>query len=109
MTGGAATSGGWVSVADRGWVKGGGYSPLLDAVADLCRRQPALLEGLTDLYRQEIDRVLAGVEATWSGRNTHQRLFVAVGELLRLAPATRSAVLAIDDVQDADEATLACR
>ena len=102
--------------ASRGWRVGVGvgasvegawaYAPLLDAVADLCRRQPALLDGLADLYRQEIDRVLAGVEAPWSGRNTHQRLFVAVAELLRLAAATTGAVLAIDDVQDADEATL---
>ena len=102
--------------AARGWRVGVGvgasvegawaYAPLLDAVADLCRRQPALLDGLADLYRQEIDRVLAGVEAPWSGRNTHQRLFVAVAELLRLAAATTGAVLAIDDVQDADEATL---
>jgi len=102
--------------AARGWRVGVGvgasiegawaYAPLLDAVADLCRRHPALLDGLADLYRQEIDRVLAGVEAPWSGRNTHQRLFVAVAELLRLAAATTGAVLAIDDVQDADEASV---
>jgi DNA-binding SARP family transcriptional activator len=102
--------------AARGWRVGVGvgasiegawaYAPLLDAVADLCRRQPALLDGVADRYRQEIDRVLAGVDAPWTGTNTHQRLFVAVAELLRLAAATTGAVLAIDDVQDADEATL---
>ena len=82
------------------------YAPLLEAVADLCRRQPALLDGLGDLYRQEIDRVLAGVEAPWSGESTHQRLFVAVAELLRLASATTGLVLAIDDLHHADEASL---
>ena len=50
--------------------------------------------------------MLAGVDSPWTGRNTHQRLFVAVAELLRLAAATTGAVLAIDDIQDADEATL---
>ena len=82
------------------------YAPLLDAVADLCRRQPALLDGLADPYRHEIDRVLAGVEAPWTGQSTHQRLFVAVAELLRLASATTGVVLALDDLHDADEATL---
>ena len=82
------------------------YAPLLDAVADLCRRQPALLDGLADIYRHEIDRVLAGTEAPWTGQSTHQRLFVAVAELLRLASATSGVVLALDDLHHADEATL---
>jgi DNA-binding SARP family transcriptional activator/tetratricopeptide (TPR) repeat protein len=82
------------------------YAPLLDAVADLCRRHPALLDGLADMYRHEIDRVLAGVEAPWTGQSTHQRLFVAVAELLRLASATSGVVLALDDLHHADEATL---
>ena len=82
------------------------YAPVLDAIGDLCRRQPALLDGLADLYRQEIDRVLAGVEAPWTGHSTHQRLFVAVAEVLRLASATTGVVLAVDDLHQADDATL---
>ena len=87
--------------ADGAWA----YAPVLDAVTDLCRRHPTLLDGLADLYRTEIDRVLAGFDAPWAGQSTHQRLFVAVAELLRLAAATTGAVLAIDDVHDADDAT----
>ena len=82
------------------------YAPLLDAVADLCRRQPTLLDGLADPYRHEIDRVLAGGDGPWTGQSTHQRLFVAVAELLRLASATTGVVVALDDLHDADDATL---
>ena len=102
--------------AERGWRLGSGtvgaadgawaYAPVLDAVTDLCRRHPTLLDGVADVYRTEIDRVLAGFDAPWDGQSTHQRLFVAVAELLRLAGATTGAVLAIDDVHDADDATI---
>ena len=85
-----------------GWA----YAPVLDALADLCRRHPALLDGLGDRYREEIDRVLAGAEATWSGQSTHQRLFVAVAELVRLASATTGVLLAVDDLHDADDGTV---
>ena len=87
----------WVSRrAERvGWRVGQGvaaavegawpYAPVLDALADLCRRHPTLLDGLGDTYRREIERALAGAELTWSGEGTHQRLFVSAAELLRLA------------------------
>lgn len=82
------------------------YAPVLDALADLYRRHPTLLDGLDDTYRQEIERALAGAELTWSGEGTHQRLFVATAELFRLAAAGAGLVLAIDDVHEADEASL---
>jgi DNA-binding SARP family transcriptional activator/tetratricopeptide (TPR) repeat protein len=82
------------------------YAPVLDALADLYRRHPTLLDGLDDTYRVEIERALAGDELTWSGEGTHQRLFVAAAELLRLAAAGTGLVLTIDDVHEADEASL---
>ncbi|MCL2396029.1 MAG: AAA family ATPase, partial [Acidimicrobiaceae bacterium] len=100
----------------RGWRTGRGvaaaiegawpYAPVLEAVADLCRRHPVLLDGLDDNYRAEIDRALAGSDLHWSGEGGHQRLFVAVAELVRLAAADRGVVLVLDDLHDADEASL---
>ena len=108
----------WVSRrAERvGWRVGQGvaaavegawpYAPVLDALADLCRRHPTLLDGLGDTYRREIERALAGAELTWSGEGTHQRLFVAAAELLRLAASGTGLLLAVDDMHEADEASL---
>jgi DNA-binding SARP family transcriptional activator/tetratricopeptide (TPR) repeat protein len=102
--------------AGRGWRLGaatGGaadgasaYAPVLDAVTDLCRRHPTLLDGVADAYRAEIDQALAGSDTQWDGHSTHLRLFVAVAELLRLAGATTGVVLAIDDLQGADDASI---
>jgi DNA-binding SARP family transcriptional activator/tetratricopeptide (TPR) repeat protein len=82
------------------------YAPVLDALAELCRRHPSLLDGLDDRYRAEIDRALAGRELDWSGEGGHQRLFVAVAELVRLAAADSGAMLVIDDMHEADDASL---
>jgi DNA-binding SARP family transcriptional activator/tetratricopeptide (TPR) repeat protein len=100
----------------RGWRTGRGsasavegpwpYAPVLEALGDLCRKHPALLDGLDDLYRGEIDRALSGRELSWSGESGHQRLFVATAELVRLAAAGHGLVLAVDDVHDADEASM---
>ena len=109
---------GWARMrAERsGWRAGQGaaamvegawpYAPVLDALADLYRRNPALLDGLDSTFRHEIERALAGDELTWSGEGTHQRLFVAAAELLRLAAAGTCLVLTIDDVHEADDASL---
>ena len=82
------------------------YAPVVEALADLCRRHPTLLDGLPDHHREEIDRALAGAEITWSGDSSHQRLFVAAAELVRLASATNGLLITIDDVHDADDASL---
>ena len=82
------------------------YAPILEAVADLGRRHPTLLDGLDDNYRAEIERALAGGDLHWSGERGHQRLFVAVAELLRLAAVDHGALLILDDLHDADDATL---
>ena len=82
------------------------YAPVVEALADVCRGHPALLDGLPDHHREEIDRALAGEEISWSGGSSHQRLFVAAAELVRLASATNGLLLTIDDVHDADDASL---
>ncbi|HEX6514413.1 MAG TPA: AAA family ATPase [Nocardioidaceae bacterium] len=82
------------------------YAPVLEALGDLCRNHPTLLDGLGDSYREEIERALAGKEVTWSGETAHQRLFVAAAELLRLAAAGEGVLLIVDDVHEADEASL---
>ena len=82
------------------------YAPVVEALADVCRRHPSLLDGLPDHHREEIDRALAGTEEPWSGGSSHQRLFVAAAELVRLASATKALLLTIDDVHDADDASL---
>ena len=100
----------------RGWRVGRGtasavegpwpYAPVLEALSDLCRRHPALLDGLADEYRSELERALSGRDVPWSGESGHQRLFVAAAELVRLAAAGRGLLLVVDDVHEADEASL---
>jgi DNA-binding SARP family transcriptional activator len=82
------------------------YAPVLEALADLCRRYPALLDGLADEYRSEIEGALRGSSPQWAGESRHQRLFVSAAELLRLAASGGGAVLIVDDAHDADEASL---
>ena len=82
------------------------YAPVLEALADLCRRHPALLDGLQDSFREEIERALSGRDLTWSGEGGHQRLYVAVVELMRLAAAGEGAVLVVDDAHSADPESL---
>lgn len=115
---GKSTLLGWIrqQAEQSGWRAGQGvaamvegawpYAPILDALADLYRHHPTLLDGLDDTFRREIERALAGDELTWSGEGTHQRLFVAAAELLRLAAAGTCLVVTIDDVHEADEASL---
>ena len=100
----------------QGWRSGRGtasavegpwpYATVLEAFADLCRQHPALLDGLDDAYYAEIERALSGKDVVWSGESGHQRLFVAVAELMRLAATGHGLLLLVDDLQDADEASL---
>jgi DNA-binding SARP family transcriptional activator len=82
------------------------YAPVLEALADLCRRHPALLDGLGDSLRAEIESGLSGRGVGWTAHSGHQRLFVAAAELLRLAAAGSGAVLVVDDAHHADDASL---
>lgn len=82
------------------------YAPVLEALAQLCRLRPGLLGGLRAEHRTEIDRALAGGELSWTGASSHQRLFVAVAELIRQAAGTTGLLLVVDDVHEADDASL---
>ena len=82
------------------------YAPVLEALADLCRRHPALLDGLDDALREEIESGLSGRERDWPAQSGDQRLFVAAAELVRLAAAGAGAVLVVDDAHEADDASL---
>jgi DNA-binding SARP family transcriptional activator/tetratricopeptide (TPR) repeat protein len=100
----------------RGWRVGRGtasavegpwpYAPVLEALGDLCRKHPTLLDGLDDNYRHELDRALSAREVSWSGESAHQRLFVAAAELLRLASAGQGLLLVVDDLHEADQGSL---
>jgi DNA-binding SARP family transcriptional activator len=96
------TGAGMASRIEGGWP----YAPVLDAVADLCRRHPTLLDGLDDRCRLDIERALSGRYLDWDGDGAHQRLYVAVADLLRLAAAGTGALLTIDNLHEADEASL---
>jgi DNA-binding SARP family transcriptional activator/tetratricopeptide (TPR) repeat protein len=104
---GQATSRGWrtghgvASSIEGAWP----YAPVLEAIADLCRRHPTLLDGLDDRWRRDIDAALAGRTPERTG-DGGQRIFVAVAELVRLAAAGPGLMLTVDDVQEADEASL---
>ncbi len=82
------------------------YAPVLEAFADLSRRHPTLLDGLDDALRGQIEMGLSGRDVGWTAQGGHQRLYVAVAELLRLAAAGAGAVLVIDDAHLADDASL---
>ena len=105
-----------LALADRrGWRTGRGtasavegpwpYAPVLEALGDLCRQHPALLDGLDDVLRLELERGLSGRDVTWSGESGHQRFFVAAAELVRLAATGHGLLLEVDDLHEADEAS----
>ncbi len=82
------------------------YAALVEAFGWLIRAQPELLDEIPAVCRDELERALTGqVAGTWSGEVGQHRLFVAAAELLRAA-AEPALVLMIDDLEDADEATL---
>jgi tetratricopeptide (TPR) repeat protein len=106
-----------VALAERrGWRVGRGtasaiegpwpYASVLEAIGDLCRRHPALLDGLDDAYREELERAVSARDVAWSGESAHQRLFVAAAELVRLASAGHGLLLVVDDLHEADQASL---
>ena len=82
------------------------YAPVIEALRGVCRRDPALVASLAGHHREEIGRALTGSELSWAGRSTHQRLFQAAAELVSAAAAAQGLLLTIDDVHDADDASL---
>jgi DNA-binding SARP family transcriptional activator/tetratricopeptide (TPR) repeat protein len=102
--------------AERGFLAGHGtaaavegawpYAPVFEALAGVCRQDPGLLSGLAGPHRDEIDRARNGTPASWAGQSTHQRLFLAAAELVKLAAAGKGLLLTVDDVHDADDGSL---
>ena len=84
------------------------YAPVLEALSDLSRQHPALLDGLEEVYRLEIERALSARDVTWCGESGHQSLFVAAAELVRLAAAGHGLLMVVDDLHHADEASCGC-
>ena len=82
------------------------YAPVFEALAGVCRQDPGLLSGLAGPHRDEIDRARNGTPASWAGQSTHQRLFLAAAELVKLAAAGKGVLLTVDDVHDADDGSL---
>jgi DNA-binding SARP family transcriptional activator/tetratricopeptide (TPR) repeat protein len=82
------------------------YAPVLESLAELSRRHPALLDALDDALREEIELGLTGRRSDPSTATGHQRLFVATAELVRLAAGGAGLVLVIDDAHAADESSL---
>jgi DNA-binding SARP family transcriptional activator len=93
---------GAASAVEGGWP----YAPVLESLADLCRQHPSLLESLDGVYRQEIQQALLGGGLRLSAEGTPQLLFLSVAQLLRLAGEGPGVVLTVDDLAEADDASL---
>jgi DNA-binding SARP family transcriptional activator/tetratricopeptide (TPR) repeat protein len=86
------------------------YAPLTDAIDPLAARRPEMVGALTDRAQVALSRVLPSVRRPeWAPEEAVDRrlVFRAVAELLAGAAAERGVVLAIDDLNHADEATAA--
>ena len=86
------------------------YAPLTEALDPLAERRPELISGLPDHARLALSRLLPSVRlAEGAEREAVDRrlVFRAVAELLVHAAAERGVVLAVDDLNNADEATAA--
>lgn len=99
---GFRTAAGTAVPAEGSWP----YAPITEAIGDLCRRHPALVERLDAPFREEIERVMASLPSPWSGADAHQRLIVATAALFRLAASDGGVFVVIDDLHDADETSL---
>lgn len=108
----------WIrdTAVERGWHVGAGvaaafegawpFAAVLEAVAELVRDRPELLDQIAPELRDSIDRVLSGRDEQWTGDSGQQRLFIATAELVRLAARTNGVLLIVDDVHEADDASL---
>jgi DNA-binding SARP family transcriptional activator/Tfp pilus assembly protein PilF len=86
------------------------YAPLVEALDPLVARRPELVAALTDSAQAALSLLLPSLSR---GRGEalrpadRHRIFSAVAQLLGQAAMDRGALLAIDDMHAADEATLA--
>lgn len=86
------------------------YGPLVEALDPLVERRPELTAALTDSAQAALARLLPslphGPGGAPEGVDRH-RVFSAVAQLLGQAAADQGVVVALDDMQAADEATVA--
>ena len=86
------------------------YAPLTEALDPLADRRPELIGALSDRAQVALSRLLPSVrrpEGVAEEEVDRRLVFRAIAELLGQAAAERGVVLAIDDLNNADEATLA--
>ena len=86
------------------------YAPLTEALDPLAGRRPELIGALADRAQLALSRLLPSVrrpERAADDAVDRRVVFRAVAELLGQAAAERGVVLAIDDLNNADEATMA--
>lgn len=86
------------------------YAPVLEAIDDLLRQSPDLLDGLPESHREELERVRAAPSTPHEmpgDADGHQRLFVAVDGLVQVASDSGGLLLFVDDIHAADDASLA--
>ena len=82
------------------------YAPVIEALDLLVRERPELLAALPDAAQATLSRLLPSTVAAEARADRH-RVFHSVAQLLNEAAADRGVLLAIDDLQAADEATAA--
>ena len=82
------------------------YAPVLEALNALCRRHPALLDALGDDYRTEIERALSGRGPRLDRREQPPAALRRRRGAHARAAAGPGLLLLVDDVHDADEASL---
>ena len=86
------------------------YAPLVEALDPLAARRPELAGALADSAQVALSRLLPSVRAPARAADEpldRRRVFWAVAQLLGRAAAERGVVLVIDDLNAADEATVA--
>jgi DNA-binding SARP family transcriptional activator len=86
------------------------YAPLVEALDPLAARRPELAGALTDSAQAALARLLPSVPRPAGAAEEpvdRHRIFSAVAQLLAQAAAERGVVLAVDDLNAADEATVA--
>jgi DNA-binding SARP family transcriptional activator/tetratricopeptide (TPR) repeat protein len=110
----AAAAGWWVGLGAAAPIEGGWpYGPLLEAFGDLFRRHPSLLEDLNEDCRAGVERAMSSRDLSWAGTGGHQQVFVSAAQLLReaaeggrrAAPGRAGALLVVDDLHGADDAS----
>ena len=85
------------------------YAPLVEALDPLVARRPELTDALPESAHAALARLLPSVHPVEAADEPldRRRVFWAVSQLLRQAAAERGVVLVTDDLNAADEATVA--